>query len=233
MTKKQILFAILLFPLFLNAQINVLVGYDLGIRKLSEINQALSRYNSENAGLTNKMQPLNTMNGLDIGANYKFLFVTLEGHYITRFKTERAQQTINSEVYKHNVKLSDAGICFGTTLNFGALGVGASWEQHKFRFARKFSDDKQNVEAFSPKLKYTSLNLYLNYYFRLTDNMGFHIRPYYQLPLGGDNINAANVDTVLKLNAKPHEEKTTNWGIWGIKFLFANGYQKKVDNDKD
>lgn len=233
MTKKQILFAILLFPLFLNAQVNVLVGYDLGIRKISEINQALSRYNSENIGLTNKMQPINTMNGLDLGLSYKLTFVSLEAHYTTRFKSERAEQKLNDELYKHTVKLNDAGFSFGTILHFGAVGIGAAWEQHKFRFARRFSTDKQNVEAFSPKLKYSTLNFHLNYYLKLNDNLGFHFRPYYQLPLGGDNVNASAVDSNLKLNPTTHESKTTNWGIVGIKFLFANGYQKKMYKERE
>lgn len=210
----------------LKAQINFMVGYDQGFRSLEQINDQISRFNTENASVTRKMRPIWSMGGLDLGLKYRIRAVSLEGHYITRFKVSRSQQTIIDEVFKNDVKLNDQGYNFGLTFNRKKFGFGGSWENHSFRFSRKFSDDKKFIEAFDPALRYSTLNFFLDFRFRFSELVGFHIRPYYQFPLGGgDQIITSTIATNMKLNPSAIDNPTTNWRLFGVKFLFANGRQ--------
>jgi hypothetical protein len=225
-SKKNILFLLFLFPFLAQAQINVMVGYDLGFKKPQEVNAAITRYNNENA-LSKKMAQVWNMNGLDLGLSYRLDFLTLEGHYVTRFKTVGSTQTTATETLKNYVKLNDQNYSFGAMASFGKFGFGAAWERHGFRFSKKFSSDKRFVEAFDPTLKYSTLNLFLDFHFKMNPQLGFHARPYYQLPLGGDAISQNVLDENLLLNPQSITESNTNWGYFGIKLLFSNGKQER------
>lgn len=210
----------------LKAQVNFMVGYDQGFRSLSQINQQINRYNAENAFITRKMRPIWSMSGLDLGLKYSVKSISLEGHYITRFKVSRSKQTINDEVLRNDVKLNDQAFNLGLTVNLKKFGIGSSWESHQFRFSRKFSDDKKFIEAFDPALRYSTLNLFLDFRFKFSDLVGFHIRPYYQFPIGAsDYISSATIASNMKLNPNAIDPLETKWRFFGVKLLFANGRQ--------
>ena len=227
MKTKTMWFALAFFMVStVKAQVNFMVGYDQGFRSIEQINQQISRFNTENAFISRKMQPIWSISGLDLGLKYRIRFVTFEGHYITRFKVSRSKQTINDVVLKNDVKINDQGYNLGLTVNLKKFGFGTCWEHHQFRFSRKFSDDKRFIEAFNPALRYSTLNLYLDFRFKFNDLVGFHIRPYYQLPIGAsDHVSAATVATNMKLNPNAIDNLETNWRIFGVKLLFANGRQ--------
>ncbi|MFZ4542407.1 MAG: hypothetical protein ACOYOA_00010 [Saprospiraceae bacterium] len=227
MSRRFLFFSIALFFMSqLMAQVNFMVGYDLGIRKLEEINRNITRYNAENASISKKMPLMWNMSGLDLGVKYKLDFISLEGHYITRFKVGRSRQNVNDETLKNDVKMNDQSYNFGLTLNLKRFGIGSNYENHSFRFSRKFSDDKKYIEAFDPKLNYNAINLFLDFRFKLSDLIGFHVRPYYQFALNGaDNISNSLVASNLKLNAMAEADAATKWNMFGIKFLFSNGRQ--------
>jgi hypothetical protein len=223
-SKKNILFFLFLVPFLAQAQINIIVGYDLSFKKPQEVNAAITRYNNENV-LSKKMPQVVNMNGLDLGLSYRLDFLILEGHYITRFKTVGSQQTTATETLKNYVKLNDQSFSFGAMAGLGKLGVGAAWEHHGFRFSKKFSGDKRFVEAFDPTLKYSTLNLFFDFHYKMNPQLGFHARPYYQFSLGGDDVSQNALDKNLLLNPQAATESNTNWGYFGIKLLFSNGKQ--------
>ncbi len=226
MSSKNIIFLVFIFfSCLAKAQINVLVGYDLALKKPAEINAGILRYNTENPALSKKMPEIWNMNGLDLGLRYRVGFVALEGHYVTKFKNVGSRQQIADDVLKNYLKLNDQGISFGVTTYYNRLGFGAAWEQHNFRMARKFPDDKKYVNAFAEAKKYTTLNLFVDFSTKLNENMGFVFRPYYQFGLNGDDINQSAVDANLLLNPKVDATANTKWGFWGVKFIFSNGKQ--------
>jgi hypothetical protein len=228
--KNIILFFLIFTSLCLKAQINVTVGYDLAIKKLEEVNSTIQRYNDETPGLSKKMPQIWNMNGLDLGLRYRIGFIALEGHYLTKFKNAGARQTVADDVLKNSIKLNDQSFSFGTVLYFNKFGLGAAWEKHSFRFSRKFSDDKKYVEAFEETPKYSTLNLYADFYTKLNDNMGFIIRPYYQFELRGNDISANQIEKNLLLNPTVNNNSATKWGFWGVKFIFSNG--KQIEKEK-
>ena len=99
MSNKKILAFLLFIPFLATSQVNIIVGYDLGIKNQQEVNFALARYNKENT-LSKAMKPIKSMNGLDLGLSYRFSFLTIEGHSITRFKTVGAKETTPTGVLK-------------------------------------------------------------------------------------------------------------------------------------
>ncbi len=218
-------FFLFLLPFFAQAQINVIVGYDFGIKQQQEINTAIARYNTEHT-LSKKMPQIWNTAGLDLGMSYRLDMIQFEGHYITRFKTVGSKEIKTTEVLKNYAKINDQGYSIGAMTTFTKVGIGAAWEQHSYRFSRKFSGEKNFVEAFDKKIRYTTLNLFLDFHFKMNKQLGFHARPYYQLPLGGDNISQTTVDNALLLTPKNNDNSTTQWGTWGVKFLFFNGQQK-------
>jgi len=220
-------FALSLFVLpRMSAQINFMVGYDQGFRKLEQINEQIRRYNTENPSISRKMSPIWSMSGLDLGLKYRIKYISLEGHYITRFKVSRSKQIINDELLRNDVKLNDQSYNLGITINTKKVGVGTSWENHSFRFSRKYAEDKRFIEAFDPALRYSTLNLFLDFHFRFSDLVGVHIRPYYQFPIGGaDHILPSAIASNMKLNPLAIDNPSTNWSFFGVKFLFANGRQ--------
>jgi hypothetical protein len=223
--KKNIFsFFLFLVPFFAQAQVNVIVGYDLGIKKQQEVNSAIARYNAAH-NFSKNMHEIWTMTGLNLGLSYRLSNLTFEGHYITRFKTVGAKETTTTDVLKSYAKINDQGYSVGAMATFAKVGIGAAWEQHSYRFSRKFSGDKRFIEAFDTKIRYNTLNLFLDFYVRMNKQLGFHARPYYQLPLGGDNINQAAVDNALLLAPQNSGNSNTQWGTWGMKFLFFNGFQ--------
>ena len=225
MSNKKILAFLLFIPFLATSQVNIIVGYDLGIKNQQEVNFALARYNKENT-LSKAMKPIKSMNGLDLGLSYRFSFLTIEGHSITRFKTVGAKETTPTGVLKEYAKISEQNFSVGGTINFDKFGIGTAWEQHSYRFARKFAGEKTFVEAFGSKLNYTTLNLFLDFQISMNKQLGFHARPYYAFPLQGDNISQQAVDNALSLTPRAVENPNTKWGYWGIKFLFFNGQQR-------
>jgi hypothetical protein len=229
MTNKNLLLIVfLLFSFFknLNAQVNVTVGYDLGFRQFDKLNAAIGRYNTANPNLASKMRKINNMSALIIGGTYKLSFFTLEANYTTRFKTVLAKENLNGKTQRDYLKANDQSYSLGFLVSKKAIGLGAAFAQHNFRLAEKFRDKTQFSDIFSQPLKYNSLSLYLDFKFKLNNLLGFHARPYYQIPLGSpDNISINNVEQRLNLPLTPNSNNDTNWGVFGIKIIFSNGKQ--------
>lgn len=227
--KSHFFFIFILFPFFASAQLNLIVGYDAAFKEQKEINYAISRYNNETTNLTNKMAQMWHNSGLDMGLRLNFGQFAVEGHYLTKFRNTSGYTVTNDVKNKQRLKLNDQGFNVAAVSNFKKVGVGLAWESHSFQFSRKFQDDKDYVKAFPNKLRYTALQVFLDFKVPSNEKMGIVIRPYFNFNLQGDDIQESNLNKLLNLSPKHDDFDKTRWQSFGIKLLFLNGRQPDME----
>lgn len=227
--KSHFCLVFILFPLFAIAQLNLIVGYDASFKEQKEINYAIARFNTEKSNLTKKMAPMWHNSGLDLGLRYTFGLFGLEGHYLTKFRNTSSTTTLNEVKSRNRLKLNDQAFSVAIFGNVNKIGVGLSWENHRFQFSRRYQDDKDYIKAFPSALQYNILQLFLDMKIPSTEKLSVIIRPYFNFGLQGDNISQSDIEKVMKLSPQANQFDQTRWNSFGIKFMFLNGRQPERD----
>ena len=205
----------------LSAQFNIAVGYTMGYTPAEEINKLVSKFNEDfNVSyFGDEMPDLHFLNGLTLGARWKYDRYSLELNWERMNRTreaigENSMDLLFQKTVFYNINNYSAGIDshFG---NFGlGLAIGLSNFEIKEEIAstgkkRTFLEDQQYF--LKPSF---SINL------AGSDKLGLTIKPYLKIPFSSIGLNALSEEFNLG-----NSDATESLWMGGVSFIFYNGNQ--------
>ena len=215
-----------LFCLSAKAQLNLKVGYSLGLFNPTKTNEILKQFNAENPWLDDNFRDLNLMSGVMIGFRNRWDAVGLELAWTSKFTKERGSgddpQTNSAfqRTYFYRVNTITAGLeffpggggfCFGgtvdaTDVNYKVEGTG-------------YPDTEKIVDDFS-----LGSHFFVGFEVKTGDYMSVSFRPYIQIPWETFNIQGFERANFPDSTA-PVEDFEENLFNFGIMLIFYNGRQ--------
>lgn len=216
---------LLFFCLSAKAQLNLKIGYSLGLSNPAKTNEILKQFNADNPWLDNKFKDLNLMSGIMIGFRNKWDFAALELSWTSKFNRERAEGDDPmtgdgfTRTFFYRLNTISAGLEFYLTDNFSIGGsVDATDLNYKVE-GTGFPDTEKVVDQFN-----MGSHFFLSYEVNAGDYMSVAFRPYIQMPWETFNITGferANYPD----STVPESEFEESLMNFGIMFIFYNGQQ--------
>lgn len=201
-------------------QVNIKIGYNLGILNPQINNQILADFDDLNNDLLEiPLGDLHVMHGIGFGFRYKIDSYALELSWDNYSQSKNGiGETSNGGFFQQELFYSMNQFSFGFENYFGVFGLGSAvvWNKVKIKDRIANSDSKKTL------VSENQLNLKINasYNFRNKRMVGLSLKPFVQIPLS--NISLDNLADELNVNAPDQEE---SFLIWGISFIFYNGKQ--------
>jgi hypothetical protein len=220
--KKYIFIIIFLVSVFgqLSAQLNFVAGYMGGFPKSESYNNILSNYNLGQDSLLQGFEPLEVLNGITFGANYRFGFVSLQGLWVERFRTAEAEIVNLSNNTTQTSTLN-------TTFRTFSLGLEAKATQLVVGGSLNFDVFKQKLEEKNTQQVTVvaengwSSRLYVGTFFRLSRTFSVSIQPFIWIPLSKFDISGLE----KSLNDVENSSAKENFKHFGVSFFMYNGRQ--------
>lgn len=197
-------------------QLNLKVGYDLGIVQSSLLEDLTDQFNAANSPLEKNLKSLKTFQGLQMGVRYKPAeLIGVELSYAIKFNSfeaEKEGELFRKVFYRSNV--ASAG--FEQFMGIFSYGATIDWNRLSANYIETGDGDKIDI---------TDQSVYSSQFFISinTPNSGgisFTIRPYYQLFWGKYDLRPfADSFGVSNANA----DYGQRFSGFGIQLLFYNG----------
>lgn len=213
----------IVFSLSAKAQLNLKIGYSIGLFDPGITNDILRQYNLENQWLENDFKDLNLMSGIVIGFRNSWDFVGLDLSWTSKFNREFGEgpdpSTGNSfsRTYYYRLNTFSAGLEFYPTSNFGFGGSIDATDLNYKVDGTGYSDTEKIVDGFS-----MGSHFFLSYEISTSDFLSVSFRPYIQLPWESFNIQGFE-QANFPDSTDPASEFEENLFNFGLMIVFFNG----------
>ncbi|NNL93123.1 MAG: hypothetical protein HKO66_12865 [Saprospiraceae bacterium] len=208
------------------SQINVKIGYGLGILNVGDNNDILAEFNEiKSAELSDSLsipfKGLKSIHGIDVGLRLKFSENSaIELSWANLAKSTKAIGEINeTDLFRQELfySFNQYYISYQSLFDRYGLGVGIGTNKVKIKDRIGGSEFKETVV--SQHQLFTRINLSI--YFQSKKTVSFAIQPFIQIPLS--DINLSSLRNELKLPADSNA--SDSFKMIGISFIFYNGRQ--------
>lgn len=212
------------------AQFNVKVGYSLGYTPAKVHNKMIKEFNGvfeDGTYVGEAMKDLHFLHGLNVGARWKYDFVSLELEWENLSRTRQAigEDPNTDELFSEKLYYAINNYAVSLESEFGAmgLGVGLGYRQFKVREDVANTDTRRDVMRDNQYF----IKPFIVFNFGGGDYVGLAIRPYVSIPIRTINLGlvALELDTEITPVSLPSENEPL-W-MFGLNFVFYNGFQAR------
>ena len=199
------------------AQLNFLVGYDLGYYPNFSANDIFAEHNDKNDWYKTQMEDVGIQHGLQLGLRYALSYMSLTATYKNiGFGTEAEGIPPGaSDSYKREVNFRNNTFGLGLESNFRVFNYGVSLDYQRLRINGATTDlsngfDIQEANVWNGRV-------YLQIEFTGDRYIGFAIQPYYSFPLQSFSLDPLSNELEVSTGV---EWKNS---LFGCSFLMTNG----------
>ncbi len=223
-TPRFFIFSCFLVLLSLNtsSQINLQVGYGLGLVDLSNAEQILQTYRKNNTSLSTDFKSINYLNtfilgcrqswqGMSLGIAWKYrpARTDAEGFDMTLNQAFKKEIFINTYSYSLFFETGKKRIQFGTSLDYNILRI------------------KERHTGSSEKLQLSSESqwgsqVYINYHFSTGHSNQISLQAFYFLPWSEFDLSDLQKHLQLVIDPKTQNQSFSHFGI---SLILSNGLQ--------
>ncbi|MEO0776020.1 MAG: hypothetical protein AAFW73_07290 [Bacteroidota bacterium] len=203
------------------AQVNIRVGYNLGLLRPEGHHEIYRNFNADRPWLSKQLQEFRTLNGLQLGLRYRFLpALALEGTWYNQYHRQAAEGTnpaTNSSFSRiSSFRYSSIGLGVENFLGPISWGASINYDHLRFRSDGTGQDRLLVQENFGWSSHFfISYNLQTRGTLRLSLRPYLH-RPWYRVPL-----------VALQENLNPGSPAPTeleeDYTAFGLMLVFYNG----------
>ena len=205
------------------AQLNLKIGYALGIAKPDVNNSILAEANatiSETVDLQFPYEGLGTMHGISLGARYTVSNVSLEIGWENLGRTRIAVgENSNGSLFQEELFYRFNTILATMSYRMGSRSIGGSIGRNSAAIKKRLGNSSRKSVNFIPEAQFIA-RAHIGFAFGGNDLVSFEIRPYYQFPI--DKINLNPLRRQLDLQEGDFNE---SFPMIGLTFVFYNGRQ--------
>ena len=201
------IFAIITFSFVtqnLYAQFNVEVGYSVGYTPAKVHNKMIKEFNAvfeDGTYVGEAMKDLHFLHGLNVGARWKYDFVSLELEWENLSRTRQAigEDPDTDELFEEKLYYAINNYAISLESDFGNIGFGAGlgYRQFKVREDVASTDTRRDVMRDNQYF----IKPFIVFNFGGGDYVGLAIRPYVSIPI--QTLNLGLVATELNSNITP------------------------------
>ncbi|NNE27031.1 MAG: hypothetical protein HKN09_09330 [Saprospiraceae bacterium] len=219
-SRCTIIALIVLFSSASYGQFNVRVGFNQTFVSADALDLIIENYNQANATVLEKeMGFLNSMQGINIGVDYKIGNRLLMVHW-NNFSKQHAAigELTDGSLLEEELFYTTNQFLFAVENRFNNIGIGTGMAYNQWRIKNRIasSDFKRTLVSDSQ----WSAHIHLAFNFTSSARVGFSIIPFIQIPLS--DIGLGPVNSELNNNSQGPQE---DFNLWGIQFVFINGQQ--------
>lgn len=214
--------AFICFTFFAHAQLNMKVGLSLGVVDDAFENEIIERYNLENDWLTQELDQLRFMPGIDLGFRYRFDGVAFDLSWKNKFQNldgEGVDPATNAEFVRdlfYTINSYSAGLDFYIK-NFV---FGGSIDRMTYAVKSKNtgdSDRRITVRDFT-----WGSHFFIGYEIETSSKLSLSLRPFVQMTWQDVNLFGVEEELFPETGADV-ADFNTNFRQFGIMLLFYNG----------
>lgn len=215
---KTLFILCLIFGTSLAGQVNVKIGYNIGIPTLSNVDQLFSEFNPAGE-VVDPFGDLKFLHGIQLGVRYKLGNTAFEFGWesMNRDRTALAYQaaTDNFRTTEYNVSLG--GFTLGMDSYFGRYGIGSTLLFQKLGVDRIIGNNDLSL------VNDRQLGLRLQFIWQVQNSemVSLMIKPYYQFALGDYDVGRLASDLGLPTDINVLESPR----MFGLSLVFYNGRQ--------
>ncbi len=204
----------------LSAQLNILVGYSAQYTQANTLNTLIDQYNDERPWLEDRLDQLNTLQGLNLGLRYRTPRVAVELGWVNNFSTFSASGTDpnTNALSERELRIRLRTYYLALENTFGKFGYGLSFGVNHaiIRTEKTGRSDAFNVmEPFN-----TSSRIFVSYTIDAGPFLFFSIRPYISIPW--TSLDFTPLAEELELESFDADQQG-NFPAIGISLLLFNG----------
>jgi hypothetical protein len=223
MHKQKGIIVFFLFFFLINgitAQLNIKAGYSGSYTDPTINNGILQEYNAERPWFEKKLEDVNFLSGIVLGARYRFDFVAVDVSWYGRFKrisAEGIDPTLSTN-FKRQLNYNFNSYSFGIENFIGSFSLGGSIDLNKTDIRTKKTGREDRFSVVD-QWGYGS-HFFISYNLQSTQ-LQFSVRPYVQIPWTNVDLTPLSEELELSTTADQNE----NFMNFGIMFIFFNGPQ--------
>ena len=216
------LFFLLFSATSLQAQLNLKVGYSLGVMNPSFTNQIMKSYNQENPWLDQKLKDLNLMNGLMIGFRNRWEYIGLELSWTSKIAERDAaglDPSLNANIQRF-INWRYSSFSGGLEIIIDDVSIGATLDASDIAIKTEYtgSDGEEVIlDDF-----FLSSHLYVNYEIKTGTFLAIAFRPYIQIPWKRVSVYDFEQHLFPDSPSDP-ADFDENYFNFGLMFIFFNG----------
>jgi hypothetical protein len=199
------------------AQLNFLVGYNLGIHQDHQANSLLEAHIADNPWFKTEFRSLDIQHGLHLGLRYGFTNARMGLTYRnTGIRAEAEGIPPNEEMaFRRQVFLRTNSLGLSLESANKLINPGVSLEYNLLRISGRTSQFSENYRI--QENGFFSATAYINFEFGSSGNIGFIIQPYWSYGLTTFGLNELAED----LAVAPGDPFRRS--MFGCAFLMSNG----------
>jgi len=212
------------------AQVNIRIGYSLGMLSANTNNQILDSYDSFLSGFYDEydeFRDLRLIYGISLGLRYKFGLGSLELSWegpgrtiesVGKFNPEPpARPSAVTEEIRYRLNL----ILLSYETNFDRFGVGTSVGRNFLSISELIPNDNANISLLDGNQGQFVARFHLAFNFYGSNTVAFAIKPFVQV-----GINDADLSSYTRnLGVTTAADTGEGFLMWGLSFSFYNGRQ--------
>ena len=207
----------------LTAQFNFKAGLNLGYLQAPTENDILNRYNTATPWLTEDMEQIGFLPGLEMGFRQRVRFVAFEATVRAKFQTIRGKGTdpATEALFEQKLSFSERTYSLGMDFLLGKAFIGGSLDYNRYRFRGEQTGVVEPVEI----VREFSFGHHLHAGFEFEANETLHVRlqPYAQFFWNDINIFGLEQNFFPDTTAEPSNFDTRPVQF-GIMLVLYNGY---------
>lgn len=211
---------------FVNAQLNLQIGYGAAYTNPKSNNEILALYNKENAWMSKTFNPVHYMHGLTVGARYSFDYCSVGLAWTNASHTQSTEGINPSTSTDYKMELFYRYQTYGLRLETAGtrFNLGASLDYSIFKIKDRLTGQKQKTGFLTDKG--LGSHFYCNVNLPTWGNMGICIQPYYFVDWSGTDM--LNLNTRLLKGAYSGNSFSKFHQI-GVSLIFNNGPQSNYN----
>jgi len=206
----------------LYGQFNIAVGYTMGYTPATQINNLVFNFNDSFRNGTyfgDEMPELHFLNGITIGARWKYERVSIELAWERMNRTREALGETNmDQLFQKTVFYNINGYTAGLESNFGNFGLGLAVGLRDFKIKEEIASTNKRRTFLDDTQYYLKPSISVN--LAGGEKMGLTIRPYLHIPFSSIQLNSLSEE----LELGPTSNTEAFW-MGGVSFIFYNGNQ--------
>jgi hypothetical protein len=208
----------------LQGQMNLKIGYSIGLMDPVSTNKVMRDYN-ETRDFDNTMDDLNLLSGVTIGIRNRWDLVGLEFSWSSKINRRQADGVFDDKNFFQALFFRYGAFSAGLEFHGGNFAIGGSIDATDFIIRTEVTGEKDAFEVVNNQ--FTMANtFYVHYEIKANDVMGIAFRPYIQIPWSTLNVYDLHTELLPTVPAL-EEDFNENMLNFGLIFIFYNGQQSR------
>ena len=207
-------------------QLNLKIGYGLGLMNPANTNDIMDRVNQQNPWFDDDFRDLNLISGVTIGFRNRWDFIGLECSWTAKLARRKAEglRPSDNTTFRQELFFRYNSFSAGAEFFSGPFAVGGTIDGSDYILRTEFSDETETIRLVDDF--HVTSTFYISYELITSDVLSLAFRPYVQVPW--TNINVYGMEEHFFPNSTTQPEAfQENLLNFGLQLLFYNGVQPR------